>query len=116
MTPESWSKLALELPEVVQKSHFGQPDFRVRGKIFAGLSRDRAQGNLKLRPEVQAELLARSAAFTPAAGAWGRSGWTHVTLAAASVREVRPLLLQAWQLIAPKALSTASARAPRRKA
>lgn len=107
MTPEAWSKLALELPEVVQKSHFGQPDFRVRGKIFAGLSRDRAQGNLKLRPEVQLELMAGSSAFTPATGAWGRSGWTHVTLAAASVREVRPLMLQAWQLVAPKSLRDA---------
>jgi hypothetical protein len=104
MTPRSWSKLALSLPEVVQKSHFGQPDFRVHGKIFAGLSSDQTQGNLKLRPEVQAELLARSSAFTPAAGAWGRSGWTHVTLAATTVREMRPLMLQAWELVAPKAL------------
>ena len=44
-------KLAMALAAVDEKSHFDQPDFRVRGKIFAGLSRDGKHGTPKLPPE-----------------------------------------------------------------
>lgn len=104
MTPAQWRKLAASLPEVIEKSHFEQPDFRVRGKIFAGLSRDRKQGTLKLRPELQAALREGSTAFFPAAGAWGRSGWTHVELANVKLSEVREPMKHAWRLVAPKRL------------
>ncbi len=108
VTVAQWRKLALAMPETEEKSHFEQPDFRVRNKIFAGLSRDGTQGTLKLGSEVQHMLLeARPDAFTPAAGAWGRSGWTHVELARVQLGEVRELMLEAWRSIAPKRLLTA---------
>jgi hypothetical protein len=98
-------KLALSMPEVEEKSHFGHPDFRVRNKIFAGLSADGKQGTLKLTPDLQAMALeARPTVFAPAAGAWGRSGWTQVTLPAAAVADLRPLVLEAWRLVAPRRL------------
>jgi hypothetical protein len=56
-TAAQMRKLALVLPEAEEKSHFEQPDFRVRNKIFAGLSRDGTEGNLKLAPELQALVL-----------------------------------------------------------
>src|SRR5689334_8472047 len=72
MTPAQFRKLALAMPQSEEKSHFGQPDFRVRGKIFAGLDPDGTRGTLKLSPELQAMLLdARPHAFSPAAGYWG---------------------------------------------
>ena len=37
MTPEAFRKMALSLPEAVESSHMGHPDFRVGGKIFATL-------------------------------------------------------------------------------
>jgi hypothetical protein len=107
-------KLALALPEVEEKSHFAQPDFRVRNKIFAGLSRDEREGNLKLTPETQALVLSSNPdVFTPAAGAWGRSGWTMYQLAHVSVGELGELLRESYALVAPKSLS--ASRAPTKK-
>jgi hypothetical protein len=42
ITRAQFATLAPAMPETVQGSHFGQPDFRVRGKIFAGLDRAEA--------------------------------------------------------------------------
>jgi hypothetical protein len=102
VTVAQMRKLALSMPEAEEKSHFGQPDFRVRNKIFAGLSPDGTRGTLKLSPDLQSMALdGNPAAFSAAAGAWGRRGWTHVALAAAKLAEVRPLVVHAWRLVAP---------------
>ena len=123
-TASGFRKVALSLPEVEERSHFGKPDFRVRNKIFAGLSSDGRVANLKLSSDVQAQVLAlTSSAFRPCEGAWGRSGWTYVELALADVRQLEPLVELAWQLIAPKSLVLArvggesgdTARAPKPK-
>lgn len=119
VTAAQLRKLALSLPETEERSHFEQPDFRVRNKIFAGLSKDEKQGVLKLPPELQASLMdSHPKVFSPAAGAWGRSGWTHVALAGAQLDMLRPLVREAWRLIAPKTLVAAEsgeARATKRK-
>lgn len=95
----------MAFPEVEEKSHFEQPDFRVRNKIFAGLSRDHEQGNLKLTPELQAMVLsAEPDVFVPASGAWGRSGWTRIVLAKAELPGLRELLAESYRLVAPKSL------------
>ncbi|HKU38345.1 MAG TPA: MmcQ/YjbR family DNA-binding protein, partial [Polyangiales bacterium] len=58
---------------------------------------------LKLTPEIQAMVIdAKPEAFAPAAGAWGRSGWTHVHLQHVEVGALRDLLLEAFRLVAPK--------------
>jgi hypothetical protein len=113
VTPAQLRQLALALPGSEEKSHFEQPDFRVHNKIFAGLARDAKTGSLKLAPELQGALLeARAAAFYPAAGAWGRSGWTHVVLAEVELGELRELLGESWRLVAQKRLSAATPAAP----
>lgn len=109
MTPAQFRKLALCLPEAEEKSHFEQPDFRVRDKIFAGLSREGDQATLKLPIELQAMLLdSHPGAFTPAAGYWGRQGWTHAKLAAVDPGPIRELLHEAWRRVAPKRLIAAT--------
>ena len=101
-------KVALALPAVEEKSHFEQPDFRVGGKIFASLSRDGTRGTLKLPPGVQAMVLdAKPKVFSPAPGAWGRSGWTHVHLSRARLAELDTLLVESWRLVAPRRLAQA---------
>jgi hypothetical protein len=116
VTPAQMRQLALALPESEEKSHFEQPDFRVCNKIFAGLARDQKTGSLKLSPDVQAMLLeARAAAFYPAAGAWGRSGWTHVVLAEVALGELRELLHESFRLVAPRRLLTVAAAASKPK-
>jgi hypothetical protein len=118
-TAAQMRKLALALADTEEKSHFGQPDFRVRGKIFAGLSRDEKRGALKLTPEMQAAVIDSSPGrYFPAAGAWGGKGWTHVTLSRAPVAELAHLLTAAWRLTAPRRLIDAAEApvAPARRA
>ena len=105
VTAAQFRKLAMSFPEVEEKSHFEQPDFRVRNKIFAGLSQDHKQGTLKLTPELQAMVLsAEPEVFVAAAGAWGRSGWTRIVLAQAELPGLRELLAESYRLVAPKSL------------
>lgn len=114
-TAAQMRKLALAMPEVEEKSHFDQPDFRVCGKIFAGLSRDEKTGTLKLTSEIQSTVIGPSSAFTPAAGGWGRSGWTQVDLGRVEVAVLDALLAEAWRIIAPKSLVAREGGAPARK-
>jgi hypothetical protein len=104
--------LALSLPEAEASQHFDQPDFRVRGKIFATLDRDGKRGTLKLSPELQAMLLdARPEAFFAAAGYWGRQGWTNYHPAKVQLGELTGLMEEAWLRVAPKRLAATRAGA-----
>lgn len=76
----------------------GAVDFRVGGRIFATLAHAReGYGNLMLTPEQQADFVAeRPDVFLPVKGGWGRSGATHVRLAAASEDVLAGALRAAW--------------------
>lgn len=103
-TAAQFRKLALSMPEAEEKSHFGNPDFRVANKIFAGLSDKERRASLKLTPEIQATVVGDGSPFSPAPGAWGRSGWTFVDLARASMGALADLVEEAWRIVAPKRL------------
>jgi hypothetical protein len=106
VTPATFRRLALALLEANEGSHMGHPDFRVRKKIFASLGvPDRDWGTVKLTPAQQEVLLAAEpAAFNPAAGAWGRRGWTQVKLSAIDATTLGSALGMAWRNTAPKTL------------
>ena len=106
MTPADFRRLALSLPEAIESSHMGHPDFRVGGKIFASLGHpNREFGAVMLTPEDQDVFRkARPKVFTPAAGAWGRAGSTQVRLGRAPQGLVRDALAAAWRRRAPKEL------------
>jgi hypothetical protein len=98
---------ALELPEAVEGGHMGHADFRVGGKVFAGFPR---AGTMSLRldaAEQGAVVAGAPEVFQPAAGAWGRQGWTLVRLDGADPQELRELLAEAWRRRAPKKLLAA---------
>jgi hypothetical protein len=98
---------ALDVPETVESSHMGTADFRVRGRVFATLPRA-GWMCLRLDPAEQAAVLATAPdVFEPAAGAWGRQGWTLVALAAVDREELRELVIGAWRHRAPKRLLAA---------
>ena len=106
MTANEFRKMALELPEVVESSHMGHPDFRVGGKIFATLAApDPAWAMVKLTPEEQ-EMFGQidPQGFQPVKGGWGRQGATNVRLSSAKKSVVREALLAAWRNRAPKTL------------
>jgi hypothetical protein len=106
VTPDQFRELALALPEAIESSHMGHADFRVGGKIFASLGYpDADHGAVMLPPDEQPYFLnAHAAAFTPAAGAWGKQGSTIVRLARAQRNAVRAALEAAWRKRAPKRL------------
>ncbi len=106
-TIADFRRIALSLPEAAEGAHMGHPDFRVRKKIFASLGvPDKGWGVVKLTPEQQQLLMgAEPGVFKPAAGAWGRRGWTHVRLAAVDRTTLKSALAMAWRNTAPKSLA-----------
>jgi hypothetical protein len=104
VTSNEFRKMALDLPEAVESSHMGHPDFRVGRKVFATLGYpDSGVGTVKLTPDEQ-ELFVQMEpeGFQPVKGGWGRQGATNVLLKSAKKSTVREALLAAWRLRAPK--------------
>ena len=101
---DDFRRIALSFHGAEEKTHMNHPDFRVGGKIFATLQgAGKGTGAVMLLPEQQE--LAREAepgAFTPAAGAWGRSGSTMVKLDAVSDEWLERTIEWAWARRAPQ--------------
>ena len=100
MTIADFRRIALSLEGAEENSHMGSPDFRVGGRIFATLaSQKQGYGNLMLTPELQADFVQEEPeVFLAVAGGWGKSGATHVRLAAANEDVLTGALRAAWQL------------------
>ena len=83
MTAAGFKKLALNLPETVEGSHFGVVDFRATGGIFATLAYvKQGSGVLFLTAEQQAGMVADAPElFSPVPNGWGKRGATLVDLA-----------------------------------
>lgn len=110
MTPAAFSKLALAMPEAEVSEHFGTPDYRVGGRIFATAGRVDGRAVLKLTLDQQAMLCdAEPQMFEPIPGGWGRKGWTNLILAKADTPTARSALWMAWRNTAPKKLLKAHA-------
>ena len=114
MNGDDFRHLALALEGTVEGAHMGHADFRVGGRIFASLRADERAGTVKLLPEEQHEFVREhGSVFEPAAGAWGRQGWTSIALETAPLAAVRAALLLAWQRQAVASPRKASARRAR---
>lgn len=105
-TARDFRRMALSLPETVEGDHGGHPDFRVGNKVLASLGApDESWGMVKLTPEQQQVLVeAEPQVFSPAAGAWGRRGYTRVCLQAVDRTTLLGALTMAWRNTAPKRL------------
>jgi hypothetical protein len=99
MTADRFRALCLGLPGVIEASHQGHADFRVRGKIFATLGYpDEDHGMVKLSSDEQAKYVRQMpAVFAPAKGVWGEQGSTLVKLEGASEEKVRLAVRSAWE-------------------
>ncbi|MEI9974627.1 MAG: MmcQ/YjbR family DNA-binding protein [Ignavibacteriota bacterium] len=108
MTVDDFRRIALSLEGAEEGSHMGSPDFRVGGRIFATLASQRqGYGNLMLTPEQQAAFVEEEPNFfLPVAGGWGRSGATHVRLAAVQEDVLTGALRAAWQIRVSKNKAT----------
>jgi hypothetical protein len=107
VTESEFRKVALSLPETIEKSHVGHPDFRVKGgKIFATLGYpNQGFAVLILTADQQGELMGRYPdMFEPVKGGWGKRGSTQVLLGAAKREVIEPAMKIAWQNAAPPKL------------
>ena len=104
MNIADFRRIALSFPGAQESSHLGQPDFRVGGRIFATLaSAKQGYGNLRLTPEQQKAFVEELPdVFLPIPGGWGRTGMTHIRLAAATEDVLTGALHSAWKLRAEK--------------
>ena len=103
MTADDFREMALAMNGSVERSHMNHPDFRANGRIFASIMPGEKKGTLRLTPEEQGELVRlHGTTFSPAAGAWGRQGWTHVEFAGADEAAVRGATMLAWQGVVEK--------------
>ena len=115
MTTDQFRRMALSFSGVEERQHMGHPDFRVKGKIFATLQPAKGLGMVKMTPEDQHAYMALdSAAFVPAAGAWGQGGSTLVPLHLANAETVREAMESAWRAAQAKAQPGKRKAAPRK--
>ena len=99
MTGDDFRKIALSMAGATEGAHFGNPDFRVGGKIFATLSLERQGfGVLLLTPEQQTRMVEdEPEVFSPVPGGWGRNGSTRVLFSRVGSDVLEGALRTAWQ-------------------
>lgn len=114
MTANQFRRIALGLSGASEGAHMGHPDFRAaNGRIFGSLLDEGKTGTAALTADQQARFIDDAPeVFAPAAGAWGRQGWTTIRLAKAKQELVGEALTLAWQNIAAK---RPAAKKPARK-
>ncbi len=94
-------KHALALPGAQEQPHWGEPSFRVRGRIFAVVYTQGQRAVLKLAREDQSALVA-AAPEVFSTNAWSHQGWTIVDLRRVAAAEMRGLVEDAWRQVAGK--------------
>lgn len=105
MNIETARKTALSFPEAVEQDHWGNPSFRVRGRIFATVPDD-THLNVMIDP-FDVDAVVRAEPESCAEILWGKQvRGVRVTLPKASPAMVEELLRVAWKRKAPKRLST----------
>jgi hypothetical protein len=94
-------RIALSLEGTSEAPHFDRAAFKVK-RIYATLAADGKTANLKLDPDEQEfKCMLAPEVFAPVPNAWGKQGWTTVTLARASTAGLHAALEMAWIHAAP---------------
>lgn len=101
VTEKQVREMALALPESYEESHWGDPSFRVRKRIFAVVYGSRRVAVLKL-PLDYRDALVDSDGDTYSLGRFSHQGWTYVSLRRVPRSHFREHLKAAWREVAPK--------------
>jgi hypothetical protein len=97
-------RLALALPEAVEREHHGRPSFRVAGRIFATLWDERHMNVMVDGPGIRTALAAHPGVCSEVW--WGRRlAAVRVELAGADSALLKALLADAWEGKAPRRLA-----------
>ena len=103
-------RIAMSLDGTVEVPHFDRAAFKV-ARIYATLAADGLSVNLKLAPnEQELKCMLAPEAFAAIPNAWGRQGWTTVTLANIGVPELKAALEMSWRHALPRKKPRASRR------
>ena len=95
-TAEDLRRLALALDGTTDAPHFDRTAFKAP-RTYATLAADGRTANLRFDLEEQSfKCLLAPQAFSPLPNAWGRQGWTLVTLSNLDVPELGQALELAW--------------------
>ena len=95
-TADDLRRLALSLEGTTEATHFDRAAFKVK-RIYVTLAADGRTANLKLTPDEQEfKTMMAPEVFQPVNNAWGRQGWTTITLAAATEDELQAALVMAY--------------------
>ncbi|WP_329205256.1 MmcQ/YjbR family DNA-binding protein [Streptomyces sp. NBC_00683] len=105
-TADDVRTIALALPDTAEKLAWGQPTFRVAGKIFAALGDDDTTMGVKCPVEDRAELIASEPEkFFVREGHDDNYAWLRVRLAALEdAAELTAVLTDSWRQAAPRKL------------
>ena len=95
-------RIALSFPEAVEKETWGHPTFRVRDKMFMGMSAEGTSATVKATREAQAALVGSEPSTFSVPAYVGQHGWIGVSLARVDDEELAELIEEAWRMTAPK--------------
>ncbi|MEU5682985.1 hypothetical protein DEJ48_04705 [Streptomyces venezuelae] len=104
VTSDDVRRIALALPETVEKVAWSMPTFRVAGKMFVTVPDDETSFAVRC-PKVERDelVLAEPDKFWVAAHEAG-SAWVRVRLAALDTDELKDILADSWRQAAPPRL------------
>ncbi|KUL37926.1 hypothetical protein ADL22_19745 [Streptomyces sp. NRRL F-4489] len=101
-------RIALELPQTVEKEAWGMPTFRVAGKMFLTVPDDETSVAVRCPIHERAELIAAEPEKFWVPPHEAGSHWVRVRLAALDdVNELRDILVDSWKQAAPADLVAA---------
>jgi hypothetical protein len=110
MRKDTVRRIALALPEAVERETWGTPTFRVRGKIFVMFAEGEREAWVKSTHDEQRALTQMDPGTFFVPPYVGPSGWVGVRFRTVDRDEMRELLTEAWRLTAPKRLVDAFER------
>jgi predicted DNA-binding protein (MmcQ/YjbR family) len=104
ITVEQARAILLGMPVVEEGANHGNPDFRVKNKMFASFPRGLFFVNLRVGEEEVAILISQRRVYSvPEMNA--RGGWVSVKLDAIAEDEFLEVVWKAWRYTAPPRLS-----------
>ncbi|KIF78516.1 hypothetical protein QR77_02485 [Streptomyces sp. 150FB] len=99
-------RIALSLPETVEKEAWGMPTFRVAGKMYITVPDDRTSFAVRCPRHERTELIAAEPEKFWVPPHEASSAWVRVRLAALDdAGELYDILLDSWQQAAPPRLT-----------
>ncbi|MEU7135088.1 MmcQ/YjbR family DNA-binding protein [Streptomyces sp. NPDC046261] len=113
ITADDVRRIALSLPETVEKEAWSMPTFRVAGKMYITIPDDETSFAVRCPRHERAELIAAEPQKFWVPPHEASSAWVRVRLAALEdLDELRDILVDSWRQAAPERLADALPEGP----